>query len=543
MAESNPINEPRRLNPVVLSPLAPPPVNVGQAFPRALVTILTIVLVVAVALTLSTLYENTQQTVTLMVDSREIPRRTHQTTVAGLLSEAGITLSAQDQVEPALETPIQSGLVVQVRRARPVVIAAGNQLRTYQTHARTVSELLAEIGVSLAGDARVVFAGQPLPLDTTLATLAPPVTPSPTAQADAVAAVRGALLARPAQAAPPATPPVVSPTPIRLEIRRAVPIQVRDGGVPLELQTVAATLGEALQQAALTIYPADRVMPGLDTPITPDLKVTIVRAKPVTLVADGRSIPTRTQADQVKALLKEMGVSLGEKDYVVPPPDAGIVRDMTVRVVRVREEYVTEENAIPYRTLWQPDESLELDQRRIIQAGVNGIHRRTIKIVYEDGKEITRVLDREWIEREPTTRIIGYGTQIVLRTMMTPEGPITYWRTLRVLATWYNASHGWWPPGHPFYGMTRTGRIAGRGIVAVDPYVINLHTRMYVPGYGFADAEDTGGLIKGMRIDLAFDEWDPNPYHLGWVTIYLLAPPPPAAEINWVLPDYPVERR
>lgn len=527
----------------MLSPLSSPPVKTGQVIRHTLTTIMLLFLVVAMVFTLLTVYNNTQRAVTLIVDGREFPRRTHQTTVAGLLADAGVTVSAQDRVEPGLETPIQPGLVVQVHRARLVVIATGDQARTYQTHAQTVGELLAEAGVSLAGDARVVVAGQPVSPDTPLAALEPPMASSSTASPDPLTAVRGALLARPVQAAPPATPPVVSSTPIRLEIRRAVPIQVRDGGVPLELQTVASTLGEALTQAALPIYPADRVMPGLDTPITPDLKVTIIRAKPVTLIADGRSIPTRTQADQVKALLKEMGVSLGEKDYVVPPPDAGIVRDMTVRVVRVREEYITEEDAIPYRTLWQPDESLELDQRRIVQAGINGIHRRTIKIVYEDGQEITRILDREWVEREPTTRIIGYGTQIMLRTMMTPEGPITYWRTLRVLATWYNASHGWWPPGHPAYGTTRTGRIAGRGIAAVDPYVINLHSRMYVPGYGFAEAEDTGGLIKGMRIDLAFDEWDPNPYHLGWVTIYLLAPPPPAAEINWVLPDYPVERR
>ena len=54
-------------------------------------------------------------------------------------------------------------------------------------------------------------------------------------------------------------------------------------------------------------------------------------------------------------------------------------------------------------------------------------------------------------------------------------------------------------------GMTAIGRRAGYGIVAVDPRVIPLGTRLYIPGYGFAVAGDTGGAIVGHRIDLGFD--------------------------------------
>jgi 3D (Asp-Asp-Asp) domain-containing protein len=54
-------------------------------------------------------------------------------------------------------------------------------------------------------------------------------------------------------------------------------------------------------------------------------------------------------------------------------------------------------------------------------------------------------------------------------------------------------------------GMTAIGRRAGHGIVAVDPRVIPLGTRLYIPGYGVAVAGDTGGDIVGRRIDLGFD--------------------------------------
>src|SRR5699024_2317005 len=60
-------------------------------------------------------------------------------------------------------------------------------------------------------------------------------------------------------------------------------------------------------------------------------------------------------------------------------------------------------------------------------------------------------------------------------------------------------------PGDKSYGITASGTKAKVGTVAVDPNVIPLGTRLYVDGYGFCVAEDTGGAIKGNRIDLFFN--------------------------------------
>jgi 3D (Asp-Asp-Asp) domain-containing protein len=54
-------------------------------------------------------------------------------------------------------------------------------------------------------------------------------------------------------------------------------------------------------------------------------------------------------------------------------------------------------------------------------------------------------------------------------------------------------------------GTTRTGSRARFGIVAVDPSVIPLGTRVYVEGYGPGLAADVGGAIKGRRMDLCFN--------------------------------------
>jgi 3D (Asp-Asp-Asp) domain-containing protein len=149
---------------------------------------------------------------------------------------------------------------------------------------------------------------------------------------------------------------------------------------------------------------------------------------------------------------------------------------------------------------------------------------------------------REWIAKPPQDQIINYGTKIVVRDLTLPDGSVAhYWRVLRMLATSYTAATSGKPRSNPEYGLTFLGMTAGRGIVAVDPRTINLRSIVYVPGYGLAQAGDTGGGIRGRRIDLGFPDSSVEDW-FRWVNVYLLAPPPALNQINYVVSDYPVER-
>lgn len=80
--------------------------------------------------------------------------------------------------------------------------------------------------------------------------------------------------------------------------------------------------------------------------------------------------------------------------------------------------------------------------------------------------------------------------------------PIITSRTITVVATAYTHS------GHRTY----TGTYPSRGQIAVDPRIIPLNSKVYVEGYGYAIATDTGGLIKNHKIDLFMETekecWD-----------------------------------
>lgn len=92
-----------------------------------------------------------------------------------------------------------------------------------------------------------------------------------------------------------------------------------------------------------------------------------------------------------------------------------------------------------------------------------------------------------------------------------------------VTATAYTKDTCGKKPNHPTYGITRTGTKARYGVIAVDPKIIPLGTRVYVPGYGYARAEDTGGAIKGHRIDLCFENTkEAKKYGVKKIKIYIL---------------------
>jgi 3D (Asp-Asp-Asp) domain-containing protein len=213
-------------------------------------------------------------------------------------------------------------------------------------------------------------------------------------------------------------------------------------------------------------------------------------------------------------------------DYVEPDLATRLGEGQEIQLVRVHEELLVQQEPIPFETQWAPDPELALDSpHQVGQKGEMGVFERRTRVRYEEGVEIDRWLEAEWVARAPRPKILNYGTKIVLHTINSPSGPVQYWRRFRMLATSYNSASSGKSPDHPTYGITRLGWRMRFGIVAVDPRIVRLGSRVYVPGYGVGDAADTGGAIRGLRIDLGYGDTG----FVSWyrcVDVYLLAPVP-----------------
>ena len=458
--------------------------------------------------------------VTLEVDGHPQHWRTHQATVAGLLREANVDLHPEDIVSPPLDTRLAPGSVVTVRLARPVLIEADGTRVAIRTQRRQMADVLVEAGIAVKPHDDVLIDGQPWQMDADLPA------PEPDRHHDG----RGLAIG------------FIPPPALRVVLRRSVPVTLIDGKVPVTFYTTRPTVGEALLSEGILLYLGDRVSPSLGSPMLAGATVHIQRSTPVTIHVDGHTLHTRTQRATVGSMLAQEGILLVGKDYTVPPNSARIADSMTIQVVRVQEALRVEEQLIPFETNWVPTPDMPIDTQQMTESGEAGLTRRRYRITYENGHQVSNVLEDEWLERVPTTKIIAYGTRITVQTVETPDGVIEYWRHFRALATAYTAATAGKSRDHPQYGITRTGIKAGHGVIAVDPKVIPLGSRVYVSGYGGAIAGDTGSAVVGRHVDLGFDDDKPPPSLYRWVDVYLLTPVPPPGQIGHVLPNWPQER-
>ena len=442
-------------------------------------------------------YLNAGTRVNLQVDGQRLTIATHASTVGAALAEAGVKLDPADRVRPTLDSPLNPAATIIVERAPLVSVAANGTTYLVRALAASPTGILATLGLSLGPGDVLLADGLPL---------------SDTAQAS------------------PALPHT-------LALERAVDITITDGAAaPVAVRTAAPTVGEALWALGYYVYLGDEIRPAPDTAVTPSLAVTITRSRPVRVQADGRTLAVRTRAATVGEALSEIGLALVGEDYAVPAEEQPLPDSGQIEVVRVREEIITDQQIVPFDTKYQALANVEIDNLQQVQAGVPGVLRRLTRVRYENGVEKSRVAEGKTLVQNPVSEIIGYGTNIVVRSLATPDGAIEYWRSFSMYATSYAAKFTLRVPGTPTYGLTASGKILTKGLVAIDRNLMPFGTRMYVPGYGPAEAADIGSGVKGRFIDLGFDDWNFENWH--WpVTVYFLTPVPPAGQIRWIIPS------
>lgn len=179
---------------------------------------------------------------------------------------------------------------------------------------------------------------------------------------------------------------------------------------------------------------------------------------------------------------------------------------------------------IPRKTVYRLDLSQRAD--RTLALGSDGLRVVVVRFERIGAGPIRHRVVKRYVARAARPRIVALGLGPVasylnlnlnLNRRALAKLGMTARLKVAMIATAYT------PYCNGCDGVTATGLRAGPGIVAVDPRVIPLGTHLYIPGYGFALAGDTGGDIRGDRVDLGFSSYsEALRFGRKAVTVYVL---------------------
>jgi 3D (Asp-Asp-Asp) domain-containing protein len=260
--------------------------------------------------------------------------------------------------------------------------------------------------------------------------------------------------------------------------------------------TFRNTVGQVLAEANVTWQPGDEVSPAVGTRLTEGLSIVIRQAVPVAVTVDGETLYVNSSAPSVFEMLARQGIALSSWDKVFPSREAALSAGMQVRVVRIQHRIVSEQMAIPYQVRSSIDSRSPRGIVRVLSPGRLGLKEYVWKVTLADGGVVARTPIGWRVVRRATDRVVTVGTQ----SLIASRGEFAGKEYFDLIATGYS----------PFCckgvdDVTALGVRAGYGVVAVDPKIIPLGSRLFIEGYGYALAADTGSAIKGLRIDLGFD--------------------------------------
>lgn len=283
-------------------------------------------------------------------------------------------------------------------------------------------------------------------------------------------------------------------------------IQVDVNGNPVYYAyTGSETVGQLLNELKIDIDKDINTGIDLDKELVNNDVVSIKKSNKVTIVDGEKNFDIYTTASSVSDLMAEGVISINEEvDFLNVNKDSKIANEMVIEITRVTKEVISQEELVPYDVEKRESVSIPKDHVRILSEGSAGSNLVTTEIIYHNGKEVDRVVTTSQISA-PVNRVVEYG--IGDYAYGTKLETVNYSKKLVCTATAYCACKrccGW------STGITASGMMAQYGVIAVDPRVIPLGTKLYIETtdgsytYGYSIAADTGGAIKGNKVDLFF---------------------------------------
>lgn len=376
-----------------------------------------------------------------------------------------------------------AGIVLFEATKAEVVITDNGEKQTVKTHQDTVEGLLKEVGIAV-GEHDVL-----------------------SHQADA--AVKDGM---------------------EIDYKTAKQIYVTVDGENQEYYTTADTVKGFLSEHGLLVTDRDEVSyKGTDA--TKDgLHIEVTKAYQVTINDGGKEKKVWTTGGSVAELLDANEIRFNKKlDKIKPAAKKDVTKDTSITIVRVEKDSDKIRKKLSFETEERPDSSLPKGEKQVITEGKEGIVERHYELTIENGKEVDRKLVSEEVKEEGRNHVVAVGTKDTTKDMQPepkvvqlsasqpkskpapkPESKATEsdsdsnnksgGKVLQMSASAYTGSCSGCS-GHTATGINLNAN-PNMKIIAVDPNVIPLGSKVWVEGYGEAVAGDTGGSIVGNRIDV-----------------------------------------
>ncbi|MEQ2401078.1 3D domain-containing protein [Peptoniphilus hominis (ex Hitch et al. 2025)] len=275
-------------------------------------------------------------------------------------------------------------------------------------------------------------------------------------------------------------------------------VELNINGKTKTVFTYEKTVGDFLEKEGIVLKNKDLVSPSLDKAIDKDMKIVISSPKSYHIKDGKKTLIAEASGYTVADVLDNLDIKLNKLDRVSLPLDEIAKEGMEIKIDRVVVENLENKIEIPFETESRENKDMFEGEKNVITKGEVGQKTESLKNTYVNGVlETTEVLKSE-ITKDPVKEVVEVGTK---KGTVAPNGKNAK-RVIVMQATAYDPTAG---------SKTAMGTRARVGAVAVDPKVIPLGSKLYIESmdgfasYGYATAEDTGGAIKGNRIDLFYN--------------------------------------
>lgn len=313
-----------------------------------------------------------------------------------------------------------------------------------------------------------------------------------------------------------------------IKINRAYTIKLTVDGKLNVYKARDMKVSDLLKRENINIYEKDIVSVPVDTLIDKDMDIEVNRTEKVKFVVDNKEeIPFIVNNARVGVAVNEFMEETGKQVYLEEGQSsaADVKDDMIIKVASLKEEIKVTKQEIPFETKTIENSNLLEGTTNVKTKGENGIKEIKTKEIYKKDELQSQEIIEEKVTKQPITEIIEKGTKKKLNTIKTEKGTFVVNNKINMKSTAYTAgmeSTGK-KPGDEGYGLTASGMKAKKGIVAVDTSIIPFGTELYIEGYGYAIAGDTGSAIKGNKIDVFLDDYeDAKKYGVRNVNVYVL---------------------